>query len=82
LTPELGQVSLSVSETKPNGQEPTGSERLDRIERELALMPEYRALFREKHKELLAAQVRLDGQLERLSVRIDKTCESLKRFKP
>jgi hypothetical protein len=49
-----------------SGEGPTGSERLDRIERALELLADYRVQFREEHKRLLAAQVLLMGSLDRL----------------
>jgi len=55
-----------------NGQEQSGSERLDRIERALELMLDDHIQFREEHKQLLASQVLLTGSLERLSERVDK----------
>lgn len=57
-----------------NGDGPTGSERLDRIERALELLADYHVQFREEHKHLLAAQVLLTaslGRLDKLGERAD-----------
>jgi hypothetical protein len=58
-----------------NGQEQTGSERLDRIERALELLVNDHVLFREEHKQLLTAQVLLTGSLHQLTERLDKLTE-------
>ena len=49
-----------------NGQQESGNERLDRIERALELILNYRIEFREEHKLLLSAQVQMQGGLEDL----------------
>jgi chromosome segregation ATPase len=49
-----------------NGQQESGNERLDRIERALDLIPNYCIEFRGEHKLLLSAQVRMQGGLEDL----------------
>jgi hypothetical protein len=54
-----------------NGHEQAGSERLDRIERDLELMLDDHIRFREEHKQLLASQVLLTGSLELLSERVN-----------
>ncbi|HYL38813.1 MAG TPA: hypothetical protein VEV17_23045 [Bryobacteraceae bacterium] len=53
-----------MDDTHPNGQEETGGQRLDRIERALELMVNDHILFREEHKLLLTAQVLLNGSLK------------------
>jgi hypothetical protein len=63
-----------------NGQEPTGSERLDRIERALELLLDDHVQFREEHKHLLAAQVLLTGSLDRLTERVDRLTERVDRL--
>ena len=63
-----------------NGEGPTGSERLDRIERALELLVDDHVQFREEHKHLLAAQVLLTGSLERLTDRVDKLGERLDKL--
>jgi len=55
-----------AEEIKPNGDEETGGERLDRIERALSLMLDDHIQFREEHKLLLSAQVQMQGGLETL----------------
>jgi hypothetical protein len=54
-----------MDEIKPNGQEPTGSERLDRIERELKLMPQYHAHFAREYRHLRSSLMRLNAKLEK-----------------
>jgi hypothetical protein len=54
-----------------NGQQESGNERLDRIERTLELIPNYRIEFREQHKLLLSAQVQMQGGLEDLRKGLD-----------
>ena len=63
-----------------SGQEPTGSGRLDRIERGLELLLDDRVQFREEHKHLLAAQVLLTGSLDRLMDRVDRLTERVDRL--
>ncbi len=63
-----------------NGQEPTGSERLDRIERALELLLDDHVQFREEHKHLLAAQVLLTGSLDRLTERVDRLTERVDKL--
>jgi len=63
-----------------NGQEPTGSERLNRIERALELLLDDHVQFREEHKHLLAAQVLLTGSLDRLTERVDRLGERMDSF--
>ena len=63
-----------------NGQEPTGSERLDRIERALEPLADDHVQFREEHKHLLAAQVLLTGSLDRLTERVDRLTERVDRL--
>jgi hypothetical protein len=56
------------------------SERLDRIERTLELIPNYRIEFREQHKLLLSAQVQMQRGLEDMRNGLDdlrKKIESL-----
>jgi len=55
-----------AEESKPNGNEETGGQRLDRIERALNLMLEDHIQFREEHKLLLSAQVQMHGGMEEL----------------
>jgi phage-related protein len=55
-----------AEEIKPNGDEETGGERLDRIERALSLMLDDHIQFGEEHKLLLSAQVQMQGGLETL----------------
>lgn len=52
-----------------------GSDRLDRIERALELLIGDHELFRQEHKQLLAAQVVLTDRLDKLTVRVDKLAE-------
>jgi hypothetical protein len=52
-----------------------GSNRLDRIERALSLLPGYRAQFREQHELLLSAQTALSNRLDKLAERLDKPME-------
>lgn len=52
-----------------------GSDRLDRIERALELLISDHELFRQEHKQLLAAQVVLTDRLDKLTVRVDKLAE-------
>lgn len=54
-----------------NGQQPSGSERLDRMERILELILNDHVLFREEHKFLLTAQVQMQGGLENLRSGLD-----------
>jgi hypothetical protein len=54
-----------------NGQQESGNDRLDRIERALELIPNYRMEFREQHKLLLAAQVQMRGGLVDLRKGLD-----------
>ena len=49
-----------------NGHEPSGSERLDRMEATLNMLINDHVQFREEHKMLLHAQVLLTGSLETL----------------
>jgi hypothetical protein len=63
-----------------NGEGPTGSQRLDRIERALELLVDDHVQFREQHKHLLAAQVLLTGSLDRLTDRVDKLGERLDKL--
>ena len=49
-----------------NGQQESGNERLDRIERALELILNDHIEFREEHKLLLTAQVQMQGGLEDL----------------
>jgi len=63
-----------------NGQEPTGSERLDRIERALEPLADDHVQFREEHKHLLAAQVLLTGSIDRLTERVDRLTERVDRL--
>ena len=63
-----------------NGQEPTGSERLNRIERALELLLDDHVQFREEHKHLLAAQVLLTGSIDRLTERVDRLNERVDRL--
>jgi len=49
-----------------NGQQESGNERLDRIERALELILNDHIEFREEHKLLLSAQVQMQGGLEEL----------------
>ena len=49
-----------------NGQQPSGSERLDRIEKALELILDDHIQFREEHKMLLSAQVQMQGGLDEL----------------
>jgi hypothetical protein len=51
---------------RPNGDEETGGERLNRIERALHLMLDDHIRFREEHKLLLSSQVLMQGGLESL----------------
>ena len=68
-----------MDETHPNCQEETGGERLDRIERALELMLNDHILFREDHKQLLTAQVLLNGQLGRLDHTVEKLSGDVQR---
>jgi hypothetical protein len=63
-----------------NGQEPTGRQRLDRIERALELLVNDHVLFREEHKQLLTAQVLLTGSLHQLTDRLDKLTERVDKL--
>jgi hypothetical protein len=49
-----------------NGDQETGGEPLDRIERALQFMLDDHIRFREEHKWLLSAQVQMQGGLEAL----------------
>jgi chromosome segregation ATPase len=49
-----------------NGQQESGNERLDRIERALELILNDHIEFRAEHKLLLSAQVQMQGGLEEL----------------
>jgi len=49
-----------------HGDQETGGERLDRIERALQLMLDDHIRFREEHKWLLSAQVQMEGGLDAL----------------
>ena len=60
-----------AEEIEPNGDEETGGQRLNRIERVLKLLPEYRLQFREEHKLLMSAQVQMQGGLESLRGSVD-----------
>ena len=55
-----------ADEIKPNGNEETGEQRLDRIERALKLMLDDHIQFRDEHKLLLSAQVQMHGGMETL----------------
>ena len=52
--------------SEPNGAAPSGSELLDRIERELKLMPAYHIQFREEYKLLLSGLAEMQRGLEEL----------------
>jgi uncharacterized protein YlxW (UPF0749 family) len=54
-----------------NGQQESGNERLDRIERALELILNDHIEFREEHKLLLSAQVQMQGGLEDLRKGLD-----------
>ena len=60
---------------------PTGSERLDRIERALELMLDDHVLFREAHKELLTAQALVNGLLERLERGLENLTASVEQMR-
>jgi len=49
-----------------NGKEPTGNERLDRIEKVLEAVVSVQAQFAEDHKQLLTAQILLTGRMDEL----------------
>jgi hypothetical protein len=49
-----------------------GSPTLDRIERALELLPNYRVQFHDEHKLLLTAQAALTDRLNKLTERVNK----------
>jgi hypothetical protein len=55
-----------------NGQEPGGSERLDRIEKALELILDDHSQFREEHKILLNAQVLMHGGMQELRANLEE----------
>lgn len=61
--------------SEPNGSQESGNALLDRIERVLNKLPDYRMQFREEYELLLSAQVQMQGGLEQLR----KDLESLAR---
>ena len=65
-----------------NGQQESGNERLDRIERALELILNDHIEFREEHKLLLSAQVQMQGGLEELrksTADLRKSTEDLRK---
>jgi hypothetical protein len=61
---------------EPNGQEESGRDRLDRIERALDLILDDHILFRNEHKRLLAAQVLLTDGVEKLTAAVEAMREN------
>jgi hypothetical protein len=69
-----------AEEIEPNGDEETGEERFNRIERVLKLMPEYHLQFREEHNLLLSSEVQVQGGLETLRGQVATLVTEFREF--